>query len=73
MVPWMKNLGTCPPPPVPMVVARACERSGKWSGAGRKTNERERSGERDFEKREEREIRERERSGERAMNRNKFP
>jgi hypothetical protein len=47
------------------------ERSGKRSGAGRKTSERERSGERDFRKKTgaersaEREIGERERSGER--------
>jgi hypothetical protein len=38
----------------------ACERSGKWSGAGRKTNEREPSAEREIRERE------RERSDERA-------
>jgi hypothetical protein len=40
--------------------ARACERSGKWSGAGRKTSERKRSAER--------EVREWERSVERKSN-----
>jgi predicted GNAT family N-acyltransferase len=51
-----------------LVSARACERSGKRNGAGRKSVERERSGERRSQKtmKRERGIAERKRSGERA-------
>jgi hypothetical protein len=60
---------------------RTCKRSGEWSGASRKTSERERSGERDFRKKErrgsgsspEREIGELERRSERAISSHKFP